>query len=47
MDDGNRHHLCANLPCNDIKPGSMGKPLPGINAAILDENGKPLPPFPW
>lgn len=35
----------ANLPCNDIKPGSMGKPLPGIEAGILDENGKPLPPL--
>ena len=33
----------ANLPCNDIKPGSIGKPLPGIEAAILDENGEPLP----
>ncbi len=35
----------ANLPCNDIKPGSMGKPLPGIRAAILDETGTPLPPL--
>lgn len=33
----------ANLACNDIKPGSIGKPLPGIEAAILDENGAPLP----
>ncbi|MDA3898349.1 MAG: AMP-binding protein [Desulfobacteraceae bacterium] len=35
----------ANLLCNDIKPGSIGKPLPGIKAAILDENGKSLPPL--
>ncbi|RJP92464.1 MAG: acyl-CoA synthetase [Desulfobacteraceae bacterium] len=33
----------ANLPCNDIKPGSIGKPMPGIEAAILDEQGLPLP----
>ena len=26
-----------------IKPGSMGKPLPGCQVAILDEHGKPLP----
>ncbi|MDA8404888.1 MAG: AMP-binding protein [Desulfobacteraceae bacterium] len=35
----------ANLPCNDIKPGAMGKPLPGIEAAVLDEHGEPLPPL--
>jgi acetyl-CoA synthetase len=33
----------ANLPGTDIKPGSMGRPLPGIEAAILDDNGEPLP----
>ncbi len=35
----------ANLPALDIKPGSMGKPLPGIVAAVLDEDGNPLPPL--
>ena len=35
--------LIANYPCMDIKPGSMGKPLPGIGAAIVDEKGKELP----
>lgn len=35
----------ANLPSLDIKPGSMGKPLPGIEAAVLDEKGEPLPPL--
>lgn len=35
----------ANFLCNDIKPGSIGKPLPGIKADILDENGEPLPPL--
>lgn len=33
----------GNLPCRDIKPGSIGKPLPGIEAAVLDETGSPLP----
>jgi acetyl-CoA synthetase len=35
----------ANFPSQDIKPGSMGRPLPGIEAAIIDENGDPLPPL--
>jgi acetyl-CoA synthetase len=34
--------LITNFPEMDIKPGSMGKPLPGIEAAIVDETGKVL-----
>jgi len=34
--------LITNFPEMDIKPGSMGRPLPGVEAAIVDENGKPL-----
>lgn len=30
----------ANLPAMDIKVGSMGKPIPGIEAVILDEKGE-------
>jgi acetyl-CoA synthetase len=33
----------ANIPSMDIKAGSMGKPVPGVEAAVLDENGMPLP----
>ncbi len=33
----------ANFPSVSIKPGSMGKPVPGIEAAVLDEKGEPLP----
>jgi len=33
----------ANFPCMDIKPGSMGKPVPGVEAAVLDEDGVPMP----
>ncbi|MNZ89253.1 Acetyl-coenzyme A synthetase [compost metagenome] len=36
--------LICNYPSMAIKPGSMGKPLPGIQAAIIDDNGKILPP---
>ncbi len=34
----------ANYPSMDIKAGSMGKPIPGVKAAIVDEKGKELPP---
>lgn len=36
--------MVANYACMDIRPGSMGRPLPGIEAAILvrDEHGKVL-----
>ncbi|WP_026825581.1 acetate--CoA ligase [Exiguobacterium marinum] len=36
--------MICNYPTMDIKPGSMGKPIPGCEAAILDDRGKPLPP---
>ena len=36
-------HIC-NYPCLDVKPGSMGKPVPGVEAAILDDTGHLLPP---
>jgi acetyl-CoA synthetase len=32
--------LITNFPEMPIKPGSMGKPMPGIEAAIVDETGK-------
>ena len=36
--------LIANYAAMDVRPGSMGRPIPGIEAAILDENYEPLPP---
>ncbi|WP_209122119.1 acetate--CoA ligase [Alkalihalobacillus sp. BA299] len=36
--------LICNYPCMDIKPGSMGKPIPGVKAAIIDDQGNELPP---
>ena len=34
--------MIANFAATDIRPGSMGRPLPGIDAAILrrDEHGE-------
>lgn len=37
--------LISNYPCMEIKPGSMGKPFPGIVAAIVDDQGNELPPY--
>ncbi|NJH65028.1 acetate--CoA ligase [Staphylococcus agnetis] len=37
-------HMVVNYPSMDIKLGSMGKPLPGIQAAIIDNEGRELPP---
>ncbi len=38
-------HLITNLPAlADMKPGSAGKPCPGIQPAIYDDNGEPLEP---
>jgi len=36
--------MIANFPSLDIKPGSMGKPIPGIKAVIINEKGKELGP---
>ena len=35
--------LCACLPGLEVKPGSMGLPPPGIDLAVLDEDGQQLP----
>ncbi len=34
----------SNYRSMTIKPGSMGKPIPGMVAAVVDENGMELPP---
>ncbi|MBI2873314.1 MAG: acetate--CoA ligase [Chloroflexi bacterium] len=36
--------LIANYPILSIRPGSMGKPVPGIRAGIVEQDGKELPP---
>src|SRR5438105_1276109 len=35
--------LCASFPPLEVKPGSMGKPAPAHDVAVIDEDGKPLP----
>jgi len=35
--------LIVNFPCMPIKPGSMGRPFPGIQVAILDDQGNEVP----
>jgi acetyl-CoA synthetase len=37
--------LICNYPAMPIKPGSMGKPIPGVIASIVDDRGNELPPF--
>jgi acetyl-CoA synthetase len=35
--------LCGNYPTVEVRPGSMGLPLPGWDVAILDEDERPVP----
>jgi acetyl-CoA synthetase len=37
--------LICNYPCMEMRPGSMGKPIPGVQAAIVDNEGKEVPPY--
>ena len=36
--------LCGNFPPLPVKPGSMGKPSPGFEVAVVDDDGAVLPP---
>ena len=37
--------LCGNFPTVEVRPGSMGRPLPGWEVAVLSTDGEePLPP---
>jgi acetyl-CoA synthetase len=36
--------LCGNFPTVEVREGSMGRPVPGWDVAILDEDEQPLPP---
>src|SRR5438105_4566320 len=35
--------LCGNFPTVEVREGSMGRPIPGWDVAILDEDEQPLP----
>lgn len=36
-------HVFISAADDDIRPGSTGRPVPGYRAAILDEQGRPVP----
>ncbi len=36
--------LCGNFPPLEVRPGSMGKPSPGMSVAVVDEEGQLLEP---
>lgn len=36
--------VICNFPSMPMKPGSMGRPIPGVEAAIIDDQGNVLPP---
>ena len=36
--------LCGNFPTVEVREGSMGRPVPGWDVAVLDEDENPLPP---
>ena len=36
--------MIVNFPCLELRPGSMGKPIPGVEATIIDHEGNELPP---
>lgn len=36
--------ICANRPGLPIRPGSMGKPVPGIVLSVVDSKGNEVPP---
>ncbi|WP_028595760.1 acetate--CoA ligase [Paenibacillus assamensis] len=38
-------HMICNYPSMAIKPGSMGRPIPGVQASIIDDQGNELPPY--
>jgi 2-aminobenzoate-CoA ligase len=37
-------HMFISARENETRPGSTGKPIPGYEAAVLDDNGNALPP---
>ncbi len=36
-------NMIANYPCMEIRPGSMGKPTPGFQIELLDDDGNIVP----
>ena len=38
--------LVANFPPLPVKPGSMGKPSPGLTIGVVDDDGREVPTGP-
>lgn len=36
--------ICGNFSGDPVRPGSMGRPVPGINLAVIDEEGRTVAP---
>jgi acetyl-CoA synthetase len=36
-------HLISPLPCSPLKPGSATRAVPGVEADVVDDEGKPVP----
>jgi acetyl-CoA synthetase len=36
-------NLCANYRCLPVRPGSMGRPTPGMDVQVVDDEGGPVP----
>jgi acetyl-CoA synthetase/medium-chain acyl-CoA synthetase len=36
--------LCGNFPGMEVRPGSMGRPAPGFEVAVIDDDGRPVEP---
>ena len=37
--------VCGNMPGDLVKPGSMGRPAPGLTVAVIGDDAQPLPPM--
>ena len=37
-------HIFISASGEDIRPGATGRPIPGYEAKVIDDNGNPLPP---
>jgi len=35
--------MCGSFPALDVRPGSMGKPSPGVDLAVIDQDGSEMP----
>ncbi|WP_347487710.1 AMP-binding protein [Desulfoscipio sp. XC116] len=44
MSETGMNMICS-LRCLDIKMGSIGRPVPGVKAAVVDDAGRELPPY--